>query len=49
MNRKARKPVRVRLLCIYSGAETAANPGSVIEVDEAEAARLVSLGAAVRV
>lgn len=37
--------VKVRLLCIYSGT-TSFDPGEIIELDAAEADRLVSLGAA---
>lgn len=40
--------VKVVLKCIYSGVDEAQNPGDVIEVDAAEAERLLSLGAAVK-
>jgi hypothetical protein len=37
---------RVRLSCTYSGDGIAWGPGEVIEVDAAEAARLIDLGVA---
>lgn len=37
--------VKVRLSCVYSGHPDNPGPGSIVEVDEAEADRLVSLGA----
>lgn len=48
----AKKPVatdasvRVRLKCVYSGHPENPGPGDVIEVDAAEADRLIDLGAA---
>lgn len=38
--------VAVRLSCFYSGFPGEPGPGSVIQVDATEAARLVSIGAA---
>lgn len=47
MNKKlAPKKVQVRLSCVYSGDGEAWGVGSVIEVDAAEADRLVGLGVA---
>lgn len=38
--------VKIKLNCIYSGFADDPGPGSVIEVDEAEAARLIEIGVA---
>ncbi|NTG20010.1 hypothetical protein G6L00_06080 [Agrobacterium rhizogenes] len=38
---------RVKLLSYLSGKDGSLPPGSVVDVDEAEAARLIELGAAV--
>lgn len=40
------KPVRVTLRCVYSGRDGSSGPGETIEIDAAEAERLVSLGVA---
>lgn len=42
-------PVKVRMNCVYSGHPDNPGPGSIIEVDAAEADRLVELGAAEKV
>lgn len=53
MSRKAQqsepKAFAIRMMCILSGDGWSASPGEVIEVDEAEATRLVELGVAERV
>lgn len=38
--------VKVRLLCVHSGWKVETNPGDVIEVDAAEARRLIDVGGA---
>lgn len=45
----ASSPVKVRLNCVYSGHPDNPGPGDIIEVDAAEADRLVDLGAAEKV
>lgn len=42
----AEKTKKVQLLCTYSDGKDNPGPGAVIEVDVAEAARLIELGAA---
>lgn len=42
----AEKTKKVQLLCTYSDGKTDPGPGTIIEVDVAEAARLIDLGAA---
>lgn len=45
-NKKAPAKVSVRLLCILSGDGHSWSAGEVVEVDAAEADRLIGLGAA---
>jgi len=40
---------RVKLLSYLSGKDGSLAPGSIVDVDEAEAARLIELGAAVEI
>lgn len=50
MNKKAEsKAVKVKLGCVYSGDGQSWAIGDVIEVDAAEAERLIALGVAVAV
>ncbi|MDZ7906331.1 MAG: hypothetical protein U5N55_11575 [Cypionkella sp.] len=44
--KKADSKTSVRLLCIYSDGNSSPGIGEVIELDEVEAERLVSIGAA---
>lgn len=37
--------VKVRLNCVYSGHPDSPGPGAIIDIDAAEADRLVALGA----
>jgi hypothetical protein len=45
-SKSAPDKVQVRLKCFYSGFPGDPGPGDVVEVDQAEADRLISLGAA---
>ncbi len=46
MAKKDEASVKVELTCVMSGLESTPGPGDVIEVDAAEAARLIEIGAA---
>ena len=46
MAKTKKDAVLVRLKCIYSGEGAAPGPGDEIELDAAEAARLIEIGAA---
>ena len=45
-NKKAPSKVSVRLLCILSGSGESWSAGQVVQVDPAEAERLIGMGAA---
>lgn len=45
-NEKAAGSVKIKLNCVYAGFVNNPGPGDVIEVDAAEATRLIDLGAA---
>lgn len=47
--KKTDSKLSVRLLCIYSDGAASPGPGETVNVDPAEAARLIGLGAAVAV